>query len=311
MNLIKKPKVPDNLLKKWQHFVDLLAKLSGTPASLITQVCDNQISLLIHSDNSENPFKPRGFNKLHSDLYCSQVIKKKQHLLVKNSKKSQRWKHASEAEKGMTFYLGYPLLWPDSEPFGTICVMDLQSNNCAIEHQSIIEEFQELINNDLMLLLQQEDLQQQLGHLSALVDSKDNDLKEINTALRVLLRQQENERKHLQLDAYQELGNLIEPFLTSLEAESLSRKQKNSLQQLRQLFTTNQQQTPLNITLFSPSEQRVIRYIQTNKSSKEIANLMHVAKKTIDFHRQNIRKKLNLNNSSVNLNTYLKNQNIF
>ncbi len=318
MSGVKKPKVPDNILRKWQDIVNLLAQLTETPAVLITQVRSDEISLLTHSNNDSNPFKPKGFNKSCSELYCDSVVKLQKPLLVEDARQTKRWQNSPEKEQGMTFYLGYPLTWPDAEPFGTICVMDRHSNNRTLQHQDIIEGFGQLINNDLMLLMQldnrdknQQAMQQQLTSLISLLDSKSTDLNETHTALRVLLRQQENERKQTQTETYQELTSLIEPYLNSLEADPLSDKQQHTITALRQLLQFSQRSTPLSGILFSANEQRIIQYIQANKSSKEIADAMCIAKKTVDFHRQNIRKKLNINNASVNLNSFLKSQLIF
>ena len=41
-------------------------------------------------------------------------------------------------------------------------------------------------------------------------------------------------------------------------------------------------------------EAAVARYIVNNFVSKEIAEKLHISKKTVDYHRTNIRKKLGL-----------------
>ena len=316
MTSTTKPQIPLKLLKKWQYIVDLLSQLSETPTVLITQASTTKIELLVCSSNLNNPFRTISYNQRCADSYCDSVIRKQKSLLVTNATKTKRWMHAPKVEQGMTFYLGYPLLWPDSVPFGTICVMDLSSDNRAIENQHLIKELQQLINHDLTLLKTlndydqgQQGLQQQLSSLTTSLNSKNTYLDEAHTALKVLLRQQENERKCLQQEAYQELGHLLEPFLLNLEEDDLSKKQKNSISEMRQLLQLNQQPSSISNTLFSSIEQTVIGYIQANKSSKEIAEAMHIAKKTVDFHRQNIRKKLNLQNEPVNLNSFLKSQN--
>lgn len=307
-----RPDVPASLLEKWQHVIDLLARLSNTPAVLITQVRQDDISLLLRSRNAENPFRPRGFNKRCSDMYCQRVVKDQNPLLVENAHRSPDWKNAPDVENGMTFYLGYPLSWPDAEPFGTICVMDYQADNRALDYRHLMEEFQALINHDLKLLQelqthqqQQSRLEQHLRTLNTEIDNRTSDLDEINTALRVLLRQRENDRQTLEQETCAELSQQLSPLLEQLASEPLSDTQLDCLQLIRGQLVPADHAPLQNLRLLSPAEQNVVSYIQAGKSSKEIAELLHISKKTVDYHRQNIRKKLGLNSASVSLKSYL------
>jgi DNA-binding CsgD family transcriptional regulator len=55
----------------------------------------------------------------------------------------------------------------------------------------------------------------------------------------------------------------------------------------------------------TPTEMQVINLIRRGKTTKEIADTMNLATSTIDFHRNNIRKKIGINNKPINLSTYL------
>ncbi|RDE18435.1 GAF domain-containing protein [Motiliproteus coralliicola] len=312
MSKKQRPDIPSPLLEKWQHIVDLLAQLTGTPATLITCVRKDEICLLVRSDQLDNPFQYTGFGKRCSDMYCDEVIRNQKPLLVEDATQSDDWKNAPKFEQGMTFYLGYPLIWPDSEPFGTICVMDRRSDNEAQKHHALIEEFQALINNDLMLLQELEDNRQRQRQLEYSLEeqnleltSQSTDLDETHTALRVLLRQHEQDRKAIRLEANEELTRLVLPYLERIEQEALSTTQSNCLARLRHQLSSTADQQSIATTLLSPTEQKIVRFIQQDKSSKEIADLMHLAKSTIDFHRKNIRKKLGLKSGSINLKSYL------
>ena len=56
----------------------------------------------------------------------------------------------------------------------------------------------------------------------------------------------------------------------------------------------------------SPAELRVATLIKNSMTSQAIAKKLHVSILTINTHRRNIRKKLNVRNSAVNLGSYLR-----
>jgi DNA-binding CsgD family transcriptional regulator len=56
----------------------------------------------------------------------------------------------------------------------------------------------------------------------------------------------------------------------------------------------------------SPTELRVASMIKNGIASQEIADKLHISLHTIKTHRRNIRKKLHLKNSQINLASYLR-----
>ena len=53
------------------------------------------------------------------------------------------------------------------------------------------------------------------------------------------------------------------------------------------------------------TEIEVGNLIRDGKTTKEIAAVLNISKDTVDTHRQNIRKRLNLNRKKKNLRSYL------
>ena len=49
----------------------------------------------------------------------------------------------------------------------------------------------------------------------------------------------------------------------------------------------------------------VANLIREAKTTKEISRLLNTSIRTIEFHRKNIRQKLNLNHSKINLRSHL------
>ena len=63
--------------------------------------------------------------------------------------------------------------------------------------------------------------------------------------------------------------------------------------------------TPSVYLGFTPVEIQVADFIKAGKSSKEIADTLRISPRTVFFHRNNIRKKLNLKGIKANLRSHL------
>ncbi|MCD6271692.1 MAG: helix-turn-helix transcriptional regulator, partial [Deltaproteobacteria bacterium] len=55
----------------------------------------------------------------------------------------------------------------------------------------------------------------------------------------------------------------------------------------------------------TPTEIQVTNLVKHSKTTKEIAEILNLAKSTIDFHRSNIREKLGIKNKKINLRTHI------
>ena len=56
---------------------------------------------------------------------------------------------------------------------------------------------------------------------------------------------------------------------------------------------------------FTTKEIEIVSLIKDGKTTKEIAQILYIGKRTVDSYRDNIRGKLRLANKKVNLKTYL------
>ncbi len=61
----------------------------------------------------------------------------------------------------------------------------------------------------------------------------------------------------------------------------------------------------LNHLNLTPAEIQIANLIKLGKVNKEIAEIKNLSSRTIEFHRNNIRKKIGIKNKKVNLRTYL------
>jgi DNA-binding CsgD family transcriptional regulator len=135
-------------------------------------------------------------------------------------------------------------------------------------------------------------------------------LEEANAALKVLLKEVKNERRELEEKVVCNLNDLIRPHLASIASGKLIPRQRILLDTV--LRSIDDIASPLSRRFIidgrhlTPVETQVANLIRQGKTTKEIAGLMGVAKSTIDFHRLNIRRRLNLTNKKLNLQSYLR-----
>jgi DNA-binding CsgD family transcriptional regulator len=126
----------------------------------------------------------------------------------------------------------------------------------------------------------------------------------------VLLKQYDHERLKLEEKVVSNLNELTRPHLAQLAAGPLSPRQRSLLdavnRSLDDITAPMSRRFILQGSQLTPAETQVAGLIRQGKSTKEIAELMGVARSTIDYHRFNIRRKLKLTNRRVNLQSYLR-----
>jgi PAS domain S-box-containing protein len=141
-----------------------------------------------------------------------------------------------------------------------------------------------------------------------LVQSKEQ-LEEVNTALRVLLKRREEDKSELEEKVLSNVKDLVLPYVEKLQKTSLDANQLSYLSILESNLTDVI--SPFSRRLSSkymgltPTEIQVANLIKHGKTTKEIAEFMNLSGKTIEFHRDNVRKKLGLRNKKVNLRSHL------
>ena len=144
-------KITDELVNTWQGLVNTIAEIINVPSALIMKVDEPYIEVFRSSESSNNPYKA-GDREYLAGLYCERVIKTRNKLLVPNALKDKEWDKNPDIESGMISYFGFPLLWPDGEVFGTICVLDSKENKYEKRYENLMVRFKELVEAHLSLL---------------------------------------------------------------------------------------------------------------------------------------------------------------
>jgi PAS domain S-box-containing protein len=132
-------------------------------------------------------------------------------------------------------------------------------------------------------------------------------LQELNTTLKVLLKQREDDKSDMEERFVMNVQNLVIPFVEQMKKGCLDAGAQPCLEiietHLRDIAT------PLlkNIRQFNltPKELKVAALVRNGKSTKEIGKILGLAVGSIDVHRNNIRKKLGLNGRKTSLQSHL------
>jgi DNA-binding CsgD family transcriptional regulator len=141
------------------------------------------------------------------------------------------------------------------------------------------------------------------------LEEKTERLEEMNTTLRVLLDEREADRKRMEEDFSSRIKSQILPYLNRIRASGLSGFQKEQVDilaaNLMETVRPYRQGIAEKLLHLSPQEVLVVNHIRQGCSSKEIASQLNLSVRTVEFHRNNIRKKLGINSRGINLQTFL------
>jgi len=134
-------------------------------------------------------------------------------------------------------------------------------------------------------------------------------LQDMNTALNVLLEKRKVDQIELEEKISLNVESLIKPYLDKLRQGNLDERKKNilniiqaNLDEITSPFRRNLSSIHYNLT---PKEIQIANFIRRGITNKEIADILFVSVKTVEFHRDNIRKKLGIKNKKINLTSYL------
>ena len=136
-------------------------------------------------------------------------------------------------------------------------------------------------------------------------------LEAFNITLRTLLEQRETDRKEIERRILTNIDELIMPCIERLKGTALTKQAQVHVlhlqENLRTLTSPFLSRIKENGRL-TARELQIADYIKKGRSSKQIGALMRLSPGTVDFHRNRIRRKLNLRGQKVSLQAYLLNQ---
>jgi DNA-binding CsgD family transcriptional regulator len=149
-------------------------------------------------------------------------------------------------------------------------------------------------------------------HTAKQLHLKTERLKELNTAMGVLLDKRDEDRLLIEENIRVNLKQLVEPYIERMASSGLNPTQRQLLEVIRMNINEVIGSPLANVSakyyIFSPGELQVANLIRNGKTTKDIARLLRLSSRTVESYRNSIRKKLGLKNRRVNLRTYLSSQ---
>lgn len=141
------------------------------------------------------------------------------------------------------------------------------------------------------------------------VEKKTKELEEIDAALTVLLRKQDEEKTELEKSMHCNIRAAISPFVAKLRNTPLSEEQMACLEaiesNLEKILSPCMQRLSASFHGLTAMEMQVVGMVRDGKANKEIASLLGLSENTVKFHRYNLRRKFGLRGERKNLKTFI------
>ncbi len=195
------------------------------------------------------------------------------------------------------FLLDYPCHSPSDKRWFYMRVTRIPGDGpmrAVVSHENITA----LKLAEQALKIQEQDLEAQRKNLA-----------EANTALKVLLKQREEDRADLENKILKNIKDLILPYVAKLKDKKLKAGETTLIDiidsNLKDIVSPLLHRLANAKIILTPQEIQVAALVKEGKSSKEIADVLNVSTTTISFHRKNLRKKLGLDNKRKNLRAHL------
>jgi PAS domain S-box-containing protein len=135
------------------------------------------------------------------------------------------------------------------------------------------------------------------------------ELKNANTALRVLLQQVKESKSDMEDKILDNLGRLVNPYLEILDIDLAHTRHHEYVRMIQEninkITSAFSQKLSSSFLGLSPREIQIADLVRHGRTNKETSGILNISVNAVEFHRNNLRKKLGIQNKKVNLRTYL------
>ncbi len=142
-----------------------------------------------------------------------------------------------------------------------------------------------------------------------LIEQCAREVHETNQNLKILMNTVDEEKNKNTEAAFTAIRREIVPLVEKLKETNPTDEQSYYLEKIEKRLSSMLDSFPYKLALrfscLTPREVSVAVAVRNGLSTKEIAALHHMAVRTVEVHRENVRKKLGLKNKNINLRSYL------
>ncbi len=167
----------------------------------------------------------------------------------------------------------------------------------------------EILSGLIIDITERKKVEEKLREREARLASQTHTLEETNTALRVLLKSRDEDKKEFEEKIITNLKEMVFPFIEKLKSSRLDERQAVYLDiiqsHLDDMIAPFLHQLSSKYSSLTPAEIKVAVFVKEGRTTKEIAELLNSSIDAVNFHRNNLRKKFGLVNSKTNLRTHL------
>ncbi len=141
------------------------------------------------------------------------------------------------------------------------------------------------------------------------LEDQNQSLAEANIALKVLIKQREEDKIELEKKFLTNVKTFVLPYIGRLKHGQLSQKDKTLIgiidDHLNDIISPLMQRLSNANIMLTPQEMQVASLVKDGKTTSEIADILFVTEATVSFHRKNLREKLGIKNKQTNLRSFL------
>lgn len=220
-----------------------------------------------------------------------------------------------EETDAKTFFARYKVgQTVEISPFGNGLVFRLSMASLGDLSMASSGDFLLLLNNITPHVLHREMLEDAVQRQTQDLQQEKQRLEELNITLRNVLRHVEEERCQQSDELAENVRSFLWPALAELgrEQDAAARKQGIELarEQLERILggtgsAQEQMVKDKGLGKLTLAELKICQWIQTGRTTKEIAAILRISPETVQTHRRNIRRKLGVRGHDTQLAMYL------
>ncbi|MDI6798088.1 MAG: PAS domain S-box protein [Desulfatibacillaceae bacterium] len=160
-----------------------------------------------------------------------------------------------------------------------------------------------------MDITEQKNIEEKLLASQKELEAKTAELDQMNLALKKLLDQSREDARRFEQRVVANVEDLVLPYLERLHKTKLSADQQVfvnvALANLKELKAPLMRELSLRFPGLTPREIEVANLVRMGSSSRQIAHLLSITRRAVEFHRDSLRNKLGIKKSRRNLRAFL------